>query len=238
MKITTVAIGTHGPADSTPTAKRSPTQPAASITRSPIPRRCRGSIKRRPAAWPGRWSSSAKAGFQPQIALSARDAAGHRQVAAADHRLRADHASRRIRWSKCRSSRPCPAGKDEQHDPGRLDLGLGKAVAFTTDAGSAGPRSWTDWDNYDKFFEPDGPLVDAAGRRARASSPSPPTSQDGKVRVVVTALDKDDEFLNFLNMGGTVVGPDMKPLDLRIKQTAPGRYVGEFDAKDRRAATS
>ena len=49
--------------------------------------------------------------------------------------------------------------------------------------------------------------------------------------MVVTALDKNDEFLNFLNMGSTVVGPDMKPIDLDIKQTAPGRYVGEFDAR-------
>jgi hypothetical protein len=33
-------------------------------------------------------------------------------------------------------------------------------------------------------------------------------------------------------MGGSAVGPDMKPIDLKVSQTAPGRYVGEFDAKD------
>ncbi len=53
---------------------------------------------------------------------------------------------------------------------------------------------------------------------------------DGKVRVVVTALDKDDEFLNFLNMSGSVVGPDMQAQSMDIQQTAPGRYVGEFDS--------
>ena len=31
-------------------------------------------------------------------------------------------------------------------------------------------------------------------------------------------------------MGGSIVGPDMKPIDIKIRQTAPGRYVGEFDA--------
>jgi hypothetical protein len=56
--------------------------------------------------------------------------------------------------------------------------------------------------------------------------------QDGKVQLVVTALDKDDEFLNFLDMSSSVVGPDMKPIDAKISQIAPGRYVGEFDAKD------
>ena len=55
---------------------------------------------------------------------------------------------------------------------------------------------------------------------------------DGQVRVVVNALDKNDEFLNFLNMTGTAVGPDMKPVPMKIEQTAPGRYVGTFAAKD------
>ena len=52
--------------------------------------------------------------------------------------------------------------------------------------------------------------------------------QEGEVMVVVTALDKDDQFVNFLNLGGIVVGPDMKPIDVAVQQTAPGRYVG-FD---------
>src|SRR5205814_8316335 len=41
-----------------------------------------------------------------------------------------------------------------------------------------------------------------------------------------------DEFLNFLNLGGEVFGPDMKPRSVKLEQTAPGRYVGSFDAKD------
>ena len=56
--------------------------------------------------------------------------------------------------------------------------------------------------------------------------------EDGKAELVITALDKDDEFLNFLNMGGSVVGPDLKPIDLKIRQTAPGRYVGSFPASE------
>ena len=31
--------------------------------------------------------------------------------------------------------------------------------------------------------------------------------KDGQVRVVVTALDKNDEFLNFLNMSGAGLAP-------------------------------
>ncbi len=57
--------------------------------------------------------------------------------------------------------------------------------------------------------------------------------QDGNIRVVVTALDKDDAFVNFLDLGGVVVGPDLKPIDIGMKQTAPGRYVAELQGKER-----
>jgi hypothetical protein len=52
-------------------------------------------------------------------------------------------------------------------------------------------------------------------------------ARDGKLRAVVTALDKDDQFMNFLALRGAAVGPDMKPLDLNFEQFAPGRYVAE-----------
>jgi len=54
--------------------------------------------------------------------------------------------------------------------------------------------------------------------------------KDGTVRVVVTALDKDNELLNFLSISGSAVDPEMESVDFLIEQTAAGRYVGEFDA--------
>ena len=77
--------------------------------------------------------------------------------------------------------------------------------------------------------QPNCPLVDApAGDQGKFTTTT--DLENGKVRVTITALNKDDEFLNFLNMSGSVVGPDMKPIDLKVRQTAPGRYVGEFDS--------
>jgi Mg-chelatase subunit ChlD/uncharacterized membrane protein len=109
--------------------------------------------------------------------------------------------------------------------------GLGKVVAFTSDAGQRWTSGWSGSETYQKFF---GQMVRwsmrPAGDQGKFSIAS--EFRDGKVEVVISALDKDDEFLNFLNMGGSAVGPDMKPIDLKIRQTAPGRYVGEFDAKD------
>lgn len=109
----------------------------------------------------------------------------------------------------------------------------GKAVAFTTDAGSRWATQWTDWENYDKFF---GQMI--------VWSMRPPADEgkfavatdvrDGQVRVVITALDKDDEFLNFLKMSASVIrpGPGLETNTLKIEQTAPGRYEGAFPARD------
>lgn len=109
--------------------------------------------------------------------------------------------------------------------------GAGRAVCFTSDAGARWANSWTTWDGYDKLF---GQMVRWSMRPVgQEGNYSLATDvESGKVRVVVTALDKEDEFLNFLNLSGAVVGPDMQPLPLRLDQTAPGRYIGEFDATD------
>jgi hypothetical protein len=48
------------------------------------------------------------------------------------------------------------------------------------------------------------------------------------VDVIVTALGEDDSFLNFLEVGGSVLDPELQPLMLEMEQTAPGRYEGSF----------
>jgi hypothetical protein len=51
---------------------------------------------------------------------------------------------------------------------------------------------------------------------ARARSPSKPSRRTARSS---TSFDR-----------GTVVGPDMKPMNVRLVQTGPGTYEGEFDA--------
>ena len=41
-------------------------------------------------------------------------------------------------------------------------------------------------------------------------------------KITVEALNKDNAFLNFLSVAGTVVGPDMKPMKVPLVQTGPG----------------
>jgi uncharacterized membrane protein len=109
--------------------------------------------------------------------------------------------------------------------------GLGKTVAFTTDAGARWATAWTRWENYDKFF---GQMVRWSMRPAGDDDRFILSTDagDGQVRVVVNALDKNDEFVNFLGMAGMIIGPDLKSHELKMEQTGPGRYVGTFPAID------
>jgi uncharacterized membrane protein len=107
--------------------------------------------------------------------------------------------------------------------------GLGKAVAFTTDTGQRWATPWTGWENYDRFFSQ---MVRWSMRPTGDTGKFTVATdvQGNKTRVIVSALDKDDAFLNFQSMNGTVLGPDMQSIPLSIEQNAPGRYVGEFES--------
>jgi hypothetical protein len=108
--------------------------------------------------------------------------------------------------------------------------GLGRTAVFTSDAGKRWATEWTGWENYDRLFSQ---LVRWSMRPSTDEGKYTVDTdvRDGKVRVVVTALDKDDHFLNFLKIQGTAVAPNMSSFDVAFQQTAPGRYVAEFDAK-------
>lgn len=111
--------------------------------------------------------------------------------------------------------------------------GLGRTVAFTTDAGRQWARAWPRWSGYDRFHTQ---IVRWAMRPTVSDGTFDVATEteDGRVQIVVTALDRDANFVNFLEPVGSVIRPDMAqaPLPLKLRQTAPGRYVGSFAATD------
>ena len=102
--------------------------------------------------------------------------------------------------------------------------GLGKTAVFCTDAGYRW-ADWSEWPDYEKFF---GQMVRWSMRPTGNTGDFSVSTQvqDGRMKIVVDALNKDDEFLNFLDMSAVVVGPDMKTETVSMRQPAPGRYVG------------
>lgn len=105
----------------------------------------------------------------------------------------------------------------------------GRTVVFTSDAGRRWATTWLEWPQYGKFFaqmirwsmRP----VNEAGKFTIATE-----VKDGKMKVVVNALDDKFEFLNNLNMSASATSPDLKTTEIVMRQEAPGRYVGEMDA--------
>ncbi|MFK7734707.1 MAG: VWA domain-containing protein [Pirellulaceae bacterium] len=125
-----------------------------------------------------------------------------------------------------RSQRPNEA--ENQTVLATWTFGAGRASVFTTDVGKRWAYLWTDWEGYDQFFAQ---LVRWNMRPTQSDAKFTVATnvQDGKVQVVVNALDQEDEFLNFLDMQAVAVGPDLKPVPLMMRQSAPGRYVGSFE---------
>jgi uncharacterized membrane protein len=107
--------------------------------------------------------------------------------------------------------------------------GLGRTAVMTTDAGARWASNWTEWAGYEAFYSQ---LVRWLMRPTGDTGKYTLATQvrDGEVQVVVNALSKEDSFLNFLNMSASVLDPDLKPVALRMRQTAPGRYIGSFPA--------
>ena len=125
----------------------------------------------------------------------------------------------------------------KRHDPGRLAVWRGQSGRVHVRRRPPLGRLVAGSEEYDKFFSQ---MIRYAMRPVNEEGKFNVATdvKDGQVRVVVTALDKNDEFLNFLNMSGAGTGPEMSndrcavppgragPLHRRI----PGRQSGQLSA--------
>jgi uncharacterized membrane protein len=105
--------------------------------------------------------------------------------------------------------------------------GLGRSVAFTSDAGRRWAKAWPDWKSYAAFWSQ---VIRWSMRPAdRGNLTLNLRREEGRIKVVVDALDKKNEFLNFLQIQGYLVDPDLKHSSIELVQTAPGRYEATID---------
>jgi uncharacterized membrane protein len=108
--------------------------------------------------------------------------------------------------------------------------GLGRAVAFTSDAKARWASQWVSWPGYRKFWE-------QVVRWAIRSVPRSPyvvsvDIEGAEGRAVLEAIDKDGTFVNFLKAEARVIGPGLEAERLPMQQVAPGRYEARFRARD------
>jgi uncharacterized membrane protein len=106
--------------------------------------------------------------------------------------------------------------------------GLGKSVAFTSDAKNKWASQWLDWEGFSKFWSQ---VVRWSLREVSSSNLQVTTElRGGKGIVTVDALDTEGNFRNFLEFDTTVLSPGLEPQTVRVRQIGPGRYEGTFDA--------
>ncbi len=108
--------------------------------------------------------------------------------------------------------------------------GLGRAVAFTSDAKAKWGVLWLRWREFNKFWA----QVTRWSLRSGTRSDTTATVQrtDGVGEVVVDAVDGKGEFINFLDSQVGIVAPDRERTVIDLEQIGPGRYRGRFPAPD------
>lgn len=104
--------------------------------------------------------------------------------------------------------------------------GLGKSVAFTSDAKARWASDWLEWPGYGKFWTQ---LVRDTMRKATLSNFQAEINQEkGVAHLAIDALDDTGDFLNALESDVSLISPDLKKEELAVTQTAPGRYELDF----------
>lgn len=120
--------------------------------------------------------------------------------------------------------------RGKENDPllAHWQFGLGKSVAFTSDASVRWTVGWPSWGKYRAFWEQH---VRWAMRPSGNTDMRVTTEDLGdRTRVVVEALDPQGERLNFVRFAGRVSGPGGASQPVELRQVGPGRYEGVFDS--------
>lgn len=106
--------------------------------------------------------------------------------------------------------------------------GLGKTVAFTSDAKDKWASAWVAWPSYAKFWAQ---TVRWSLRETNSGNFQVNTELQGGVgRVTIDAVDDAGNFQNFIDFKASVTGPEFTSEPLTVQQVAPGRYEGTFSA--------
>ena len=107
-------------------------------------------------------------------------------------------------------------------------IGLGKSVAFTSDAKARWAGRWLRWSGYGATWAA---LVrwtirDPAAGRLRVQA----DATGGRLRLAADLLDASGAFVNGARLRTRVVGPGGRTREVELEQEGPGRYTGELEA--------
>jgi len=108
-------------------------------------------------------------------------------------------------------------------------FGLGRAVAFTSDAKAKWAQDWLGWQKYRQFWSQ---IANWSLRRLdNADFTTDVTIDKGEGVISVEAIDEKGNYRNFLNLQSVVVSPKGERQSVRLEQTGPGHYEARFPTK-------
>src|SRR6266446_183647 len=108
--------------------------------------------------------------------------------------------------------------------------GLGRAVAFTSDAKPKWAKIWLNWEKYKQFWSQ---IAQWSLRRLENpdfTTEVPVDKAQGLINV--EALDNQGNYRNFVNLQAIVVSPKGEQQTVRVEQSGPGHYEARFPTKE------
>lgn len=106
--------------------------------------------------------------------------------------------------------------------------GLGRSVAFTSDAKAKWGVLWLRWRDFNKFWSQLTRWTLRSGTRSDMVARVERRDATGEIHV--DAVDGKGEFINFLDSQVGVVAPNRERTVIDLEQIGPGRYRGRFPA--------
>jgi uncharacterized membrane protein len=107
------------------------------------------------------------------------------------------------------------------------EYGLGRSVAWTSDASGRWAVDWVRWQDFPVFWAQTVRWTIAEGRDALVETAVTLNGQEASL--VVDARDGNGRFLNNLALEANVVSPAGRTTNLQLRQVAPGRYLAQFE---------
>jgi hypothetical protein len=120
----------------------------------------------------------------------------------------------------------------EKGDPllAHWQFGLGRAVAWTSDAKGKWAANWLGWEKYRQFWLQ---VAQWSLRRVEASDFNAEVAvEKGEGHITVEAIDAHGNYRNFLNLDTVVIDPKGRQQVVRLEQTGPGHYETKFPTKE------
>jgi hypothetical protein len=119
-------------------------------------------------------------------------------------------------------------GPEPYSDPilASWQYGLGRSVAFMSDARARWATNWVTWDDFVRFWSQAVRWTITEGTSQNLETRV--VMEGEQARLIVDARDANGDFLNGLNLQVSLVDPQLQSSLLPLQQVAPGRYEAVF----------